>query len=121
MQRLQQVTAAEEAYSASRFSEIRFKDGDTKIVRINPTKTDFREEVFEKEGEAPQKSMKYVFTASERIDEGKWTRFKLMKFSPTWGKGIVANIEEGNLTLKITRKGSTMSDTEYIIVTSNAK
>ena len=104
LRRIAEIEANDEAYRASKFQEIRFKDGDTKIVRIDPTKTEFKEETIKLEGEEPKQIMRYSFAASEYM-MGRWTRFKVMKIAPTWGRQIMLNNKEGNLTLKITREG----------------
>jgi hypothetical protein len=48
---------------------------------------------------------------------GKWTKFKLMRFAPKWGRQITDNIKEGHLTLKITRIGDGLGTDYKIIVT----
>jgi hypothetical protein len=69
------------------------------------------------EGEPPKKIWRYVFMASEYM-MGKWTRFKIMKFAPKWGRSIMENLKEGHLTLKITRDGEGLGTDYHIIVTS---
>ena len=117
IRKIAEIEANDEAQRAAKFQEIRFKDGDMKIVRIDPTKTDYREETIEMEGEPPKKIWRYVFMASEYM-MGKWTRFKIMKFAPKWGRSIMENLKEGHLTLKITRDGEGLGTDYHIIVTS---
>ena len=119
MRRIAEIEANDEAYRASKFQEIRFKDGDTKIVRIDPTKTEFKEETIKLEGEEPKQIMRYSFSASEYM-MGRWTRFKVMKIAPRWGRQIMLNNKEGNLTLKITREGDGFT-TNYHIIPTNVK
>jgi hypothetical protein len=118
MKRIAEVEANSEAQRVSKFQSIRFRDGDMKIVRVDPTKTDYVEDTITMEGEEPKKLWRYYFMASEYM-MGRWTKFKLMRFAPTWGRQVLANVEEGSLTLKITRRGSTQSDTKYTIVVAN--
>jgi hypothetical protein len=119
MRKIAEVEANDEAHKATMYQEIRFKDGDMKIVRIDPTKTDYVEDTIEMEGEPPKKIWRYHFMASEYM-MGKWTRFKVMKFSPTWGRLILENLKEGYLTLKITRDGDGLG-TSYHIISTNVK
>jgi hypothetical protein len=119
MRKIAEIEANTEAHRAAKFQEIRFKDGDMKIVRINPTKTDYREETIEMEGEPPKKIWRYVFMASEYM-AGKWTKFKVMKFAPKWGRQIIDNLKEGHLTLKITRVGDGLG-TDYKIISTSVK
>jgi hypothetical protein len=120
MRKIAEIEANDEAHRAAKFQEIRFKDGDMKIVRIDPIKTDYREEIIEMEGELPKKIWRYVFMASEYMAGGKWTKFKIMKFAPKWGRQIIANIKEGHLTLKITRDGEGLG-TDYNIISTSVK
>jgi hypothetical protein len=117
--KIAEAEANEEAHRAARFQEIRFKDKDVKILRIDSTKTEFREETIEMEGQPPKKIWRYNFTASEYLsDIGKWTRFKTMKLSPTAGRYVIDNLKEGHLTLKITREGEGLG-TEYHVIATN--
>jgi hypothetical protein len=44
MRKIAEVEANDEAHRATKFQEIRFRDGDMKIVRIDPTQTDYVED-----------------------------------------------------------------------------
>lgn len=113
--KIAEAEANEEARRGLKFQEIRFNDGDSKIVRIDPTKTEYKEDIFRKEGQPDDKQWRYHFMASEYM-MGRWTRFKLMRFAPTWGRMILDNLKDGALTLKITRRGSTQNDTRYTVI-----
>jgi hypothetical protein len=120
MRKIAEIEANDEAQRVNKFQEIRFKDGDMKIVRIDPTKTDYVEDVIRMEGEPEKKLWRYHFMASEYM-MGRWTKFKLMKLSPTWGRLILENLKEGHLTLKITRDGDGLGTSYHIISTTAAK
>jgi hypothetical protein len=121
MKKIAEAEANEQARRGLKLQEIRFNDGDSKIVRIDPTKTEYKEDVFRREGEPDNKQWRYHFMASEYM-MGRWTKFKLMRFSPTWGRMIIDNMKDGALTLKITRRGSTQQETRYTIIpTTNVK
>lgn len=117
MRKIAEVEANDEAHRAAKYQEIRFKDGDMKIVRIDPTKIEYKEDTITMEGEEPKKLWRYYFMASEYM-MGKCTRFKVMKFAPKWGRQIIDNLKEGHLTLKITRDGDGLGTDYHIIVTS---
>jgi len=119
MRKIAEIEANDEAHRAAKFQEIRFKNGDTKIVRIDPTKTDYVEDTIEMEGEPPKKIWRYHFMASEYM-MGRWTKFKLMRFAPKWGRSIMENLKEGHLTFKITRDGEGLG-TSYHIISTNMK
>jgi hypothetical protein len=120
IKRLSQVQEKYEAHRAANFAEIRFKDGDTKIVRIDPTKTEFKEDVIKLENEPTKFIWQYHYQASEYL-QGKWTKWKEMKLAPKWGNQVNANNVAGNLTLKITRKGSGLKTNYEIIAVGNVK
>jgi hypothetical protein len=42
--------ADDEAHRSAKYAEIRFKDGDTKVVRIDSMKTEFKEDTIDIEG-----------------------------------------------------------------------
>jgi hypothetical protein len=44
-----------------------------------------------------------------------------MKLAPKWGNQVIANNAAGNLTLKITRKGSGLKTNYEIIAMGNVK
>jgi hypothetical protein len=117
--KIAEIEANEEAQRVAKFQQIRFKDGDMKIVRIDPTKIDYKEDTIEMEGEPPKKLWRYYFMASEYM-MGRWTKFKLMKFAPKWGRQILDNLKENHLTLKITRVGEGLG-TDYRIISTSVK
>jgi hypothetical protein len=121
---IEQAEARDGMTCANKYAEIRFKDGETKILRFDPAQVKFEDKDPIKLGEdQPVKYIeRYHYMCSENMGQGKWTKFKLFKIAPTWGRQILANIKEGNLTLKIARKGIGQTDTDYrIVVMTNVK
>lgn len=91
---------------------IKFKSGDTKVLRFEPELT-HKEDVQYPDNSKP--TLQYKFYASERIEGNKWSKVRELTLAPRWAKLVIALLLKDFLTQEVTRTGSDKNDTTYTV------